>query len=90
MTKVTIVLLMASYVITNLGRYEMMIWTLIIAGLYLGYEAFSAPDWMFRGGRLDVGVGGSDFSEGNFLGAHFAMLLPLIGVMFLKGGWKSK
>jgi putative inorganic carbon (HCO3(-)) transporter len=90
MAKVTIVLLMASHLITDIKRYELMIWTLIIAGFFLGYEAFSAPGWMFRGGRLDVGVGGSDFSEGNFLGAHFAMLLPLIGVMFLKGGWKSK
>lgn len=90
MTKVTIILLMASYVIINLRRYEMMIWTLIIAGLYLGYEAFTAPDWMFRGGRLNVGVGGSDFGEGNFLGAHFAMLLPFLGAMFLKGGWKTK
>jgi len=90
MAKVTIILLMASHLITNLKRYETMIWTLIIAGLYLGVEAFSAPAWMFRGGRLNVGVGGSDFGEGNFLGAHFAMLLPFLGVMFLKGGWKSK
>jgi len=90
MTKVTIILLMASYVIINLRRYEMMIWTLIIAGLYLGYEAFSAPDWMFQGGRLNVGVGGSDFGEGNVLGAHFAMLLPFLGAMFLRGGWKTK
>lgn len=90
MTKIVIILLMASHVITNLKRYEAMIWTLIIAGLYLGIEAYSAPEWMFRGGRLDVGIGGSDFGEGNFLGAHFAMLLPFLGVMFLKGGWKSK
>jgi O-antigen ligase len=90
MTKVTIILLMASHIITSLKRYEMMIWTLIIAGFYLGYEAFSAPNWMFRGGRLNIGVGGSDFSEGNFLGAHFAMLLPFLGAMFLNGGWKSK
>jgi putative inorganic carbon (HCO3(-)) transporter len=90
MTKVMIILLMASHVITDLKKYEMMIWTLIIAGLYLGVEAYNAPDWMFQGGRFDRGIGGSDFAEGNFLGAHFGMLLPFIGVMFLKGGWKSK
>ncbi|MGZ4162130.1 MAG: O-antigen ligase family protein [Neobacillus sp.] len=90
MAKVVIILLMASHVITTLKRYEAMIWTLIIAGLYLGFETYAAPNWMFRGGRLDVGIGGSDFSEGNFLGAHFAMLLPFLGVMFIKGGWKSK
>jgi len=90
MAKVVIILLMASHVITSLRYYEAMIWTLIIAGLFLGIEAYSAPEWMFRGGRLDVGVGGSDFGEGNFLGTHFAMLLPFLGIMFLKGGWKSK
>jgi O-antigen ligase len=90
MAKVTIILLMASHLITSLRRYEMMIWILIIAGFYLGVEAFTAPSWMFLGGRLDSGIGGSDFGEGNFLGAHFAMLLPFMGVMFFKGGWKSK
>ena len=90
MTKVVIILLMASHVITNLKRYEAMIWTLIIAGLYLGFETYAAPASMFRGGRLDVGIGGSDFGEGNFLGAHFAMLLPFLGVMFIKGGWKTR
>ena len=90
MSKILFILLMASHVITNLRRYEAMIWTLIIAGIYLGIEAYTAPDYMFRGGRLDVGIGGSDFGESNFLGAHFAMLLPFLGVMFIKGGWKSK
>ncbi len=90
MAKVVIILLMASHVITTLRQYEALIWTLIIAGLYLGFETYAAPNWMFRGGRLDVGVGGSDFREGNFLGAHFAMLLPFLGAMFIKGGWKSK
>jgi len=90
MVKIVIILLIASHLITDLKRYEMMIWTLIIAGFFLGYEAFMAPNWMFRGGRLNIGLGGSDFSEGNFLGAHFAMLLPFMGAMFLKGGWKSK
>ena len=90
MTKVVIILLMASHIITDIKRYEIMLWTLILAGLYLGYETYIAPGWMFHGARLDYGIGGSDFSEGNFLGSHFAMLLPFIGVMFFKGGWKSK
>jgi len=90
MAKVVIILLMASHVITTLRRYEAMIWTLIIAGLYLGFETYAAPVSMFSGGRLNVGIGGSDFREGNFLGAHFAILLPFLGVMFIKGGWKSK
>ena len=90
MAKATIVLLMASHIITDLRRYEIMIWTLILTGLFLGYECYTAPSDLFFGARIDHGVGGSDFSEGNFLGAHFGMLLPMIGIMFLKGGWKSK
>jgi len=90
MTKVVIIILMASHIITDFKKYEIMLWTLIIAGLYLGYETYQAPDWMFEGGRIDRGIGGSDFNEGNFLGSHFGILLPFIGVMFLKGGWKNK
>jgi len=90
MTKVLIFLLMFSHIVTDLKRYEAVIWTMILVGLYQGYAAYNAPSWAFRHGRLNIGVGGPDFMEGNFLGAHFAMLLPFIGVMFLKGTWKSK
>lgn len=90
MIKVVIIILMASHIITDLKKYEMTVWTLIIAGLVLAVEIYNAPGSMFRQGRFNVGIGGSDFSDGNFLGAHFAMVLPLIGIMFLKGGWKSR
>jgi len=90
MAKVLIFLLMFSHIITDLKKYEAVIWTMILVGLYQGYAAYIAPSWTFRHGRLDIGLGGPDFQEGNFLGAHFAMLLPFIGVMFLKGTWKSK
>jgi len=90
MTKVLIFLLMFSHIATTKERYELVIWTLIMSGLYLGYAAYTAPSWAFRHGRLNIGIGGPDFQEGNFLGAHFAMLLPFVGVMFLKGTWKSK
>ena len=90
MTKVLIFLLMFSHIVTDLKRYESVIWTMILVGIYLGYAAYTAPESAFFHGRLNIGVGGPDFNETNFLGAHFAMLLPFIGVMFLKGGWKSK
>jgi O-antigen ligase len=90
MTKVMIILLMTTHVITSIKRYELVLWPLIIAGLYLGYEAYSTPGLQVTEGRLGNGIGGSDFGEGNFLAAHFAMLLPFMSVMFLKGGWKSK
>ena len=90
MSKVTLILLLASHIITDLKKYRIFIWVLIISGLYLGYEMYVAPESMFSGGRFLGGIGGSDFSEGNFLGAHFAMLLPFIGIMFIRGKWKSK
>jgi len=90
MTKVLIFLLMFSHIVTDLKRYESVIWTMILVGIYLGYAAYTAPESAFFHGRLNIGVGGPDFNETNFLGAHFAMLLPFIGVMFLKGTWKSK
>jgi len=89
-TKFTAIILMSGLLITNQRRYNGMIWVYILTGLYLGYEAFQAPDWAFVQGRLARGIGGSDFAETNFLGAHFAMLLPFIGVMFLNGDWKRK
>ena len=90
MSKVTIILLLASHIITDLNKYRILMWVLIISGLYLGYEMYIAPESMFGGGRFLGGIGGSDFSEGNFLGAHFALLLPFIGVMFIRSNWKSK
>lgn len=90
MSKVTIILLLASHIITDLNKYRTLMWVLIISGLYLGYEMYIAPESMFSGGRFLGGIGGSDFSEGNFLGTHFAMLLPFIGIMFIRGKWKSK
>ena len=90
MSKVTIILLLASHIITDLKKYRIFIWVLIISGFYLGYETYNAPQGMFGGGRFQSGIGGSDFRDGNFLGAHFAMLLPFIGVEFIRGNWKSK
>ena len=89
-TKFTIMLLVSARLITNQKRFDGMIWVLILTGLYLGYQAYGAPGWMFIHGRLNRGIGGSDFAETNFLAAHFAMLLPFIGIYFLQGSWKMK
>ena len=89
MTKVVIIIMMASHIVTDLRKYEAVIWTLIISGFYLGLQSYLNPQWY--GGRLEGwGAAGSDFSEANFLGAHYAILLPFIGAMFMKGSWRSK
>lgn len=89
MTKVLLILLMASHVITTRKFFNLMIWVFILSGLSLGYEIYSGGGRYFAG-RLDAGVGGSDFSEGNFLAAHFAFLLPFIGILVIKSGWKLR
>ena len=90
MTKIGVIVLMASHLITDIKRYEMIVFIFILTGLFLGVETYNAPTWHFAHGRLGQGVGGSDLSNGNMLAAHFMMVLSLIGVMFIKGGWKTR
>lgn len=90
MSKAAFIILLASHIITDLKKYRILVWTLILSGLFLGHEMYNAPDSMFKGGRFAGGIGGSDFSEGNFLATHFAMLLPFVGVMFIRGNWKIR
>ncbi len=89
-TKIAIMVMMASHLITDIRRYEMIVYIFILTGLFLGVETYNAPTWHFADGRLGQGVGGSDLANGNMLAAHFIMVLSLIGVMFIKGGWKTK
>lgn len=90
MTKVAFMLIIASHLITTWKIYRIYILTCILIVLFLGWEMFNAPDWMFRGGRYQSGIGGTDFTEGNFLAIHFAVILPFIAVFFLRGGWFFK
>ncbi len=90
MTKVFIILFLASHLITNLKYFRIMVWIYIIAALYSGFEIYSSESLIYRGGRLQTGIGGSDFSEGNFLAAHYLLVLPWIGINFLKENWKGK
>ena len=82
--KVALFLWMLGRIVTDLKKYETFLWALILIGLYLGYDALGVSTAAY--GRLHSGIGGSDFSEGNFLAAHFGMLLPFIGAFFLQGG----
>jgi len=89
-TKIAIMVMMASHLITDLRRYEMIVYIFILTGLFLGIETYNAPSWHFSEGRLGGGVGGSDLANGNMLAAHFIMVLSFIGGIFIKGGWKTK
>ncbi|MFQ5489382.1 MAG: O-antigen ligase family protein [Phycisphaerae bacterium] len=89
LSKVVLFCLLMSHVVTTPKRFDILLWTMILGTLYTGYQAWDAPPWRFLRARLD-GIGGPDFRESSFLGAHFAMMLPLIGIQFLRGGWFAK
>lgn len=88
-SKFTLIILISSHIITRLNHYEGYLWVLIISGFFLSSELFFGGG-TFIGARFQGGVGGSDFGEGNFLAAHFGMLIPIIGIQILKGNWKIK
>ncbi len=88
-SKFTLIILIASHAVTRLNHYEGLLWVLIISGFWLSSELFFGAG-SFRGARFHSGVGGSDFSEGNFLAVHFGMLVPILGIMILKGNWKIR
>lgn len=90
MTKIFMILLVASHLVTQLKFFNIMIWVYMVSALISGFEIYTADYLAYFGGRLQSGVGGSDFAEGNFLAAHYVMILPWLGINFLKGGWKTK
>ena len=89
LTKVAIFCLMLTHVVTDGKALKALLWTLVLSTFVLGIEAYTAPRWMFNGGRLE-GVGGVDFSEANFLPAFIGGVLPLMGILFLETRWKYK
>ena len=90
MSKVVVMQIMVAHIVTDLDKFRKLSWIYMIAGVYLGYEMYNAPYWMFFTGRFHSGIGGTDFNEGNFLGIHFATILPFYGIAFIKGNFKAK
>jgi hypothetical protein len=88
-TKVLIFVFMLTHVVTDLKNLNRLVWVLVIGGLILGMQAWGTPRRAFQSGRLE-GIGGPDFSECNFLAAFLVSVLWLIGVQFLRSGWKGK
>lgn len=89
-TKVMVILMFASHIVTSIKRYELVLWVFILSNMYIGYNALFAESWMFTTGRLTSGIGGVDFDNSNFVGAHMVFLLPITGVMFLKSKLPGK
>ncbi|SIN67656.1 O-antigen ligase [Singulisphaera sp. GP187] len=89
MFKIAVFLLALTHVVVTPRRFNQFLWVLVCCGLYLGYDCFTAPRSMYIQGRLE-GMGGPDFSDSNAMAAHMVALLSIIGIRFLRGGWKSK
>lgn len=80
--KMTVFLLCLARMSSNERNFRIVLWTLVVGSLVIGYDAFSAPSDDFANGRLNF-VGGPDFRESSGLAAHMAAMLPLIGAVFV-------
>jgi O-antigen ligase len=67
---------------TTRRNLRLVLWTLVLGSLYLGYDAYTASPSAFWLGRLER-IGGPDFSTTSGTAAHLAAMLPLIGTAFL-------
>ena len=89
LAKIILFTFLLTHVITVVSRFRTFVWVLVLGSLYLGIEAYNAPEWMFQSTRIDH-VGGPDFAESSFFGAHLVAMLPFIGIFFLCGNVRMK
>lgn len=88
LAKAALMLSVMKRTVIDYPRYRWAIWTMVIASAYGAFDTRLLAGRV--GGRIHEGTAGSDFLEGNFLAAHLCMLLPLLGALFLAGGWKTR
>ena len=62
-------------------HYHLVVLVWLTGIFYLGYQAYGNVG-SHAGGRLDRGIGGSDFAESSGLAVHLVSVLPMIGAMF--------
>jgi hypothetical protein len=80
--KMILFILVLNRLASTRKNIRIVLWSLVIGSLYLGYDAYTAPASAFWTGRLN-NVGGPDFRTTSGLGTHLTAMLPLIGVLFL-------
>jgi putative inorganic carbon (HCO3(-)) transporter len=84
MPKVLIFVLMMTHVMVRYNDWKQLIWLFIlVGGLYMGYDAWTASPGRFLHGRLDR-LGGADFNEANMAAMHLAFVCALAGSTFMK------
>ncbi|MBE3040845.1 MAG: O-antigen ligase family protein [Chloroflexi bacterium] len=89
LTKILIFALMLTHVSATLSDLNWVLWAYVIGGLFLGYQALTAPAWMMTEGRLDA-IGGPDFRQANGLAVYLLAALPIIGVQFMRSRWPGR
>ncbi|UCG33054.1 MAG: O-antigen ligase family protein [Phycisphaerales bacterium] len=89
LVKITAFVFMLSHVITDVGKFRALLWVFVLTALYLGVQAYNAPISRFTQARLNH-MGGPDFWESSFFGAHLVAMLPFLGIFFLCGTIRMK
>jgi O-antigen ligase len=87
--KVAILVLMMSHIVTDVKKFRILLWVLVLGALHLGVQAYNAPIHDFYQSRLN-NIGGPDFVESSFFGAHLVAMLPFLGIFFLCGTIRMK
>lgn len=88
--KVLLFTLIMGRIIATRAHLHMVLWTIVVGTLLLGYDAQTAPESAYVLGRLE-NIGGPDFSTTSGAAAHLSAMLPIIGAMFLiTKEWKWK
>jgi O-antigen ligase len=83
LTKAALMILALRFSIDDLRSFRYLIWALLLASAWGAFDTRLLANRV--GSRIHIGSGGSDFLEGNFLAAHLAALLPLLGILILEG-----
>ncbi|MCP4592611.1 MAG: O-antigen ligase family protein [bacterium] len=86
--KLSIFVMCLTHLVSNRRAFNVLLWTLVLGSLVLGYDAYTAPRGEFISGRLES-VGGPDFRASSGLAVHMAAMLPLIGAaFFIARNWR--
>jgi len=83
MTKLFVFLLMFRWVVTTPRAIHAVFWCLLLGGLYVAWQGFTAPASFYTQGRL-TGLGSSDFAGANDFGIHLAATLPIAAALLIR------
>jgi len=82
-------LLLMLYAVKDRYDFKVMVYSIIMGALYIGYEVVVNDRGNFSEGRLE-GLGIANIGDSNYLAGLLAMSLPLAGWLLLCGRWWEK